>query len=165
VRITDFGLAVIVEDSASSDVLGTPVYMAPEQFSGGSASFRSDIYALGLILYEIYCGRPAFNARTIKELIEQKLTSPPIAPSQIRQGVDPDVEALIMRCLERDPMARPASVSQVAMSLPGGDPLAAVIAAGETPSPELVAASGLKKGIRPALAWTLLDPAKDRRSL
>src|SRR5262249_18442034 len=62
----------------------------------------------------------------------------------------------ILRCLERDPRARPASVAQLAASLPGGDPLAAAIAAGETPSPELVAASGLKEGLTPAVAVALL---------
>lgn len=70
--------------------------------------------------------------------------------------MDPVVERVIMRCLERDPLARPGSVAQVAAALPGGDPLAAAIAAGETPSPELVAASGLKEGLRPAIAVALL---------
>jgi len=63
---------------------------------------------------------------------------------------------LIRRCMERDPNARPASVAQLAMALPGGDPLAAAIAAGETPSPEMVAASGGKEGLRPVLAWGIL---------
>jgi serine/threonine-protein kinase len=55
--------------------------------------------------------------------------------------------------MERDPNARPASVAQLALALPGGDPLAAALAAGETPSPEMVAASGGKEGLRPAVAW------------
>jgi hypothetical protein len=58
--------------------------------------------------------------------------------------------------MERDPNARPSSVAQLALALPGGDPLAAAIAAGETPSPEMVAASGSKEGLRPAVAWGLL---------
>ena len=61
-----------------------------------------------------------------------------------------------MRCLERDPRVRPASVAQLAIALPGGDPLAAAIAAGETPSPEMVAASGLKEGLRPAIGIALV---------
>ena|GEM_PF-1170181 len=66
------------------------------------------------------------------------------------------MERVIQRCMEKDPNARPASVAQLAQALPGGDPLAAAIAAGETPSPEMVAASGSKKGLRPVIAWSLL---------
>jgi Protein kinase domain len=157
VRITDFGLAIAAEDESQAvEMFGTPAYMAPEQFAGKGASVRSDIYALGMILYEIYCGKRTFTALTIAELREQKEGLAPTAPSEIRQGIDPIVERLIMRCLERDPRNRPASVAQLAVALPGGDPLAAALAAGETPSPEMVAASGLKEGVRPAVAWSLL---------
>jgi serine/threonine protein kinase len=157
VRITDFGLAVAAGDETGTvQTFGTPAYMAPEQFAGQGASVRSDIYALGLILYEIYSGKKAFTAGTIAELREQKEGLAPTAPSQIREGVDPIVERVIMRCLDRDPRSRPQSAAQLAAALPGGDPLAAAIAAGETPSPEMVAASGLKEGIRPAVALTLL---------
>jgi serine/threonine-protein kinase len=157
VRITDFGLAIAAgDDTQTAEMFGTPAYMAPEQFAGKGSSVRSDIYALGLILYEIYSGRKAFTATTIAELREQKEGRTPTAPSEIRQGVDPIVDRVIMRCLERDPRARPAAAAQVAAALPGGDPLAAALAAGETPSPEMVAAAGLKEGLRPAVAWALL---------
>jgi serine/threonine-protein kinase len=157
VRITDFGIAIVGGDETSqTEIAGTPTYMAPEQFAGKGASVRSDIYALGLILYELYCGKRVFTADTIPELREQKLSLTPTAPSEIRDGFDPVVERVILRCLERDPRARPASVAQLAAALPGGDPLAAAIAAGETPLPEMVAASGLKEGLRPAFAVALL---------
>jgi serine/threonine-protein kinase len=158
VRITDFGLAIAAaeEETEATEVLGTPAYMAPEQFAGKAATTRSDIYALGLILYEIYSGKRAFTATTIAELRQQKESPPPTAPSEIRQGLDPVVDRLIMRCLERDPNARPPSVAQLALALPGGDPLAAALAAGETPSPEMVAASGLKEGLRPVVAIGIL---------
>jgi serine/threonine protein kinase len=83
VRITDFGLAVAAGDETeTAQMFGTPAFMAPEQFAGKGATVRSDIYALGLILYEIYCGRKAFTAPTIVELREQKegITSLPQAP-------------------------------------------------------------------------------------
>src|SRR5215467_14210240 len=158
VRITDFGLAIATseEEQPAGDVSGTPAYMAPEQLAGKGATVRSDIYALGLVLYEILSGKKAFMSLTIAALREEKEQSTPTAPSELRAGIDPIVERLVMRCLERDPRARPASVAQLAAALPGGDPLAAAIAAGETPSPELVAASGLKEGLRPATAIALL---------
>jgi tRNA A-37 threonylcarbamoyl transferase component Bud32 len=157
VRITDFGLAIAVGDESQvEEIAGTPAYMAPEQLAGKGATVRSDIYSLGLILYEIYTGRKAFTAKTLAELREQKETQTPRAPSEIREGIDPVVERVIQRCMEKDPNARPASVAQLAQALPGGDPLAAAIAAGETPSPEMVAASGSKEGLRPLVAWSCL---------
>jgi serine/threonine-protein kinase len=72
------------------------------------------------------------------------------------KDIDPVVETAILRCLQKDPALRPSSVRQVAAAFPGGDPLAAALAAGETPSPEMVAASGETEGLRPAVAWVLL---------
>jgi serine/threonine-protein kinase len=157
VRITDFGLAVAAgEEIPSGDASGTPAYMAPEQFAGKGASVRSDIYALGLVLYEVYTGRKAFSAPTLAELRAMKEGATPAAPSEIAREMDPVVERVLLRCMERDPRQRPASVAQVAAALPGGDPLAAAIAAGETPSPEMVAASGSKEGLKPWVAWACL---------
>ena len=157
VRITDFGLAVATSDETQlTEVAGTPAYMAPEQLAGKGATVRSDIYALGLVLYELYTGKRAFKAGTLAELRAEKESAVPTAPSELRAEVDPVVERMIMRCLERDPRQRPASVAQAAAALPGGDPLAAVIAAGETPSPEMVAAAGSREGLRPLVAVLLL---------
>jgi serine/threonine-protein kinase len=157
VRITDFGLAIAQGDETqAAEIAGTPAYMAPEQLAGKGATVRSDMYSLGLVLYEIYTGKKAFTATTLAELRQQKETHTPRAVSEIRQGIDPVVERLIRRCMERDPNARPASVSQLALALPGGDPLASAIAAGETPSPEMVAASGSTEGLRPPVAWGIL---------
>ena len=157
VRITDFGLAMVADDETqAAEVFGTPAYMAPEQFAGKGASVRSDIYALGLVLYEIYTGKRVFSGTTLAEIRQEKERATPTAPSEIRAAIDPIVERLIMRSLERDPRSRPASAAQLAAALPGGDPLAAAIAAGETPSPEMVAASGLKEGLRPGIALALV---------
>jgi Protein kinase domain len=135
-RITDFGLAGVageLKDIRS----GTPGYLAPEQLSGLEVTARSDIYALGVVLHEVFTGkRPSEDS-----------SHPDLAP---------EVDRVIRRCLAEDPAKRPASALQVAAALPGGDPLAAALAAGETPSPEMVAAAGESEGLRPLIAWALL---------
>ena len=103
--------------------------MAPEQFSGGAASVKSDIYALGLILFEVFTGRRAQESKTLDELKRFHETGTHTTPSTIVHDIDPGVERVILRCLERDPERRPASALVVATALPGGDPLAAALAA------------------------------------
>jgi serine/threonine-protein kinase len=140
VRITDFGLAGLA--GTFTDIRsGTPAYMAPEQLAGKDVSERSDIFSLGLVLYEIYTGKRAFDATTIAELLHQHDEGVRVAGSSGRT-LDPVVEQVITRCLSTDPAARPPSALAVSAALPGGDPLAAALAAGETPSPAMVAAAG-----------------------
>ena len=156
VLITDFGLAGIAGMLQGAEVRnGTPAYMAPEQLAGREVTPRSDIYSLGLVLYEMFTGRRAFEASTLAELMRIREESPPTSPTTLVHDLDPIVERTVMRCLDPDPQRRPASALAVAAALPGGDPLAAALEAGETPSPELVAASGKTEGIRPrvAIAW------------
>ena len=154
-RITDFGLAVAAGEAKEAEVSGTPAYMAPEQLAGKAASVRTDIYALGLVLYELYTGRKAFEGASFEELKHKHSHDAPPSPSQISPGFDPVVERVILRCLEKDPARRPGSVAQVAAALPGGDPLAAALAAGETPSPEMVAAAGEEGALSRGKAWAL----------
>jgi hypothetical protein len=111
---------------------------------------------LGLVLYEIFTGRRVFEAANLADLIRQHESSTPKSPSQLVEGVDPLVERVILRCLENEPANRPRSALQVAAALPGGDPLAAALAAGETPSPEMVAAAGGEGVMEPKLAWGAL---------
>ena len=167
VRITDFGLAAVAGDEPSAgEIAGTPAYMAPEQFAGKGASVRSDLYALGLVLYELYTGKRAVDAVTIAGYRKKHAEDAPTAPSSVVKDMDPAVERVILRCIEKDPPRRPASAAQVALALPGGDPLAAALAAGETPSPEMVAAAG-SGGARGSGA-RLVDPgascSRSRRS-
>src|SRR5262245_44506689 len=156
-RITDFGLAVLSEELRGDEVMaGTPAYMAPEQLTGKEVTQRSDIYALGLVLYELFTGKRVFEAKSIQELISLHEKSTPPTPSSHVKDIDPLAERVILRCLEKDPKARPASAVQVALALPGGDPLQAALALGETPSPEMVAAAGANTGLRPAVAVACL---------
>ena len=151
VRITDFGLASLAGDLSGAELrAGTPKYMAPEQLAGSEVTARSDLYALGLILYEVSTGKEAFSARTLEEVRSARAATAPTAPSSVIPEMDPALERVIMRCLEKEPRDRPVSALAVAASLPGGDPLAAALAAGETPSPEMVAASGEAVSVRPA---------------
>ena len=140
VRIMDFSLGAVGD---VTDVrAGTPAYMAPEQLAGREVSVRSDIYALGLVLYELFTGKRTFDVKTLDELLIRHRSGEITSPTAIVTALDPSIERAIMRCLDPDPQRRPASALAVAAALPGGDPLAAALAAGETPSPEMVAAAG-----------------------
>jgi serine/threonine-protein kinase len=150
VRITDFGLAALAEAVRGGAVReGTPLYMAPEQLEGRQVSVQSDLYSLGLVLYELFTGKHAFSGPGGGSL---ERDSAPTRPSAHVDGLDPAVERILLHCLETDRAERPGSALAVAAALPGGDPLAAALAAGETPSPEMVAAAGEAQAIRPPAA-------------
>jgi predicted Ser/Thr protein kinase len=153
VRITDFGLAGLVGHIHPSEIRsGTPRYMAPEQLAGKGVSEKSDIYSLGLILYELISGRPAFDGQSADTLLHQHRETTPVAPSQFVRDIDPSMEAIILACLERDPSARPESALAIAAALPGSDLLAAALAAGEVPSPAMLSVAGSGQAIfRPAM--------------
>ena len=157
-RITDFGLAQLQTEKDDPDLItGTPLYMAPECLAGESPTVQSDLYSVGLILYELFTGKRAFEGKTLNEIMRQRREATPVTPSQWRSDIDPAAERAIMRCLEPDPGRRPRSAAALAAMLPGGDPLAATIAAGRTPSPELIAArTSSEAGVRPAVAWLCL---------
>src|SRR3954451_8961331 len=143
VLLTDFGLAGLAGQIDGAEVRnGTPAYMAPEQLSGEEVTIKSDIYALGLVLYEIFTGKLPFESDTLAGLMRAQRESVPVSPSTLVRDLDPTVERVILRCLSVKPSMRPGSALGVAAALPGGDPLAAALAAGETPSPEVVAAGG-----------------------
>ncbi len=156
-QIMDFGLAVSrAEGARLTEPAGTLTYMAPEQWAGRGSSVKSDVYSLGLVLYELFTGRRPFEARTPAEFQKKQTTEPPLPPSTYAPHIDPAVENVILRCLARAPDSRPASALEVAAALPGGNPLQAVIAAGQTPSPEMVAAAGAEGSLKPLTALGLL---------
>jgi predicted Ser/Thr protein kinase len=156
VRIMDFGLAAIASELDASDVRsGTPAYMAPEQLAGREATKQSDLYALGLVLYELFTGKPAFETKDLTHPLQLRQAHPSTTPSTLIPDITPRLERAMLKCLEPDPRLRPSSALEVAASLPGGDPLAEALAAGETPSPEIVAAAGTVEGLRRPLAIAL----------
>jgi serine/threonine-protein kinase len=150
VKLTDFGLAAVSEVRA-----GTPIYMAPEQLAGTEVSIKSDLYSLGLVLHELFTGKRVFEADNLSDLSRLHETSMTTSLTRTSQ-LDPSVDRVIHRCLERDPAQRPRSALAVAAGLPGADPLAAALAAGETPSPEMVAEAGGEGSLSPAIAVPLL---------
>ncbi len=157
VLLTDFGLAGLAGEIEGAEVRnGTPAYMAPEQLSGQEVTVKSDIYALGLVLYEIFTGKLPFESETLTGLMRAQRESTPVSPSTLVGDLDPMVERVILRCLSSKPAMRPSSALAVAAALPGGDPLAAALAAGETPSPEMVAAAGEGEGLSLRIAIPLL---------
>ena len=150
VKLTDFGLAAVAEVRA-----GTPIYMAPEQLAGEEVSTRSDLYALGLVLHELFTGNRVFDAGDLEDLKRQHERSM-TGSLTTTSDLDPAVDRVIQRCLQPDPKDRPRSALVVAAGLPGADPLAAALAAGETPSPEMVAEAGGEGKLRPAIAVPVL---------
>ncbi|HEY9405605.1 MAG TPA: serine/threonine-protein kinase [Pyrinomonadaceae bacterium] len=156
-RITDFGIAGIEAELTGGEIrVGTPAYMSPEQITGKEVSQKSDIYSLGLLLYELFTGKQAFQSDSLPDLLQKQQTTAPTNPSEILKQISPLVEKTILQCLEKNPSERPKNALQVAMMLPGGNPLEAALAAGDTPSPEMVAAAPKKGALKPVVALACL---------
>lgn len=126
VVVTDFGLAVpcCAELACSCDMphlLGTPAYMTPEQVGRGTAQEQTDVYALGIMLFEMVTGRLPFHGATAHELAHARLVTDAPAPRTLRPDLDPRWDELIRACLARDPADRPADMRAVAraLALPG----------------------------------------------
>src|SRR2546425_1770735 len=158
-RILDFGLAGLVEEFGDDEMrAGTPGYMSPEQIEGQEQTVKSDLYSLGVVLYELFTGKKAFEATTLNELIKlRRSDATPTNPTAIVRDLDPLVEKVIDRCIQKDPSLRPSSAIQVAAALPGGDPIAAALAAGGTPSARMVAAAPMEGGLQPPVGGALLS--------
>lgn len=154
-RLTDFGLAVPVESSGEAERAGTLAYAAPEQLDGAPASLRTDLYSLGLVLYELITGRRPHEARTAQELRVARRTLPE-PPSRWARDLPPSADEIVLRCLAPEAAGRPGSAREVLAAFPSTDPLEAAVAAGKTPSPRSVAAAPKVGTLRPAAAAALL---------
>ncbi len=111
-RLGDFGLAADVDASritSEGTVLGTLAYLAPEQALGREPDPRSDLYSLGALLYELLCGRPPFLGDDAVSVISQHLNNAPVSPRFHNPDVPDRVDKLVLKLLEKDPNARPAS--------------------------------------------------------
>src|SRR4029450_1970506 len=140
-KITDFGLASATGISGPEAQVGTPQYMAPEQVAGRELSERTDLYSLGLVLYELFTGKRAFDAKNLNELARlQRSTT--TSPSAHVTGLNPAIERAILRCVDPDPAKRPSSAASLAKALPGSRPLTVAMSAGGQQRPGSVAHSG-----------------------
>src|SRR5262249_12215195 len=121
VVIMDFGLAAIADQLSGAEARnGTPAYMSPEQLRGESVTARSDIYALGLVLYELFPGKRPYDASSVQQLIDMQQSMHLHSVTSVATDVDPLVEKVIRRCLDPDPSKRPATPLAVITALPGG---------------------------------------------
>ena len=118
VKLIDFGLAgESTADGQSKGLYGTPRFLSPEQLSSEPVDARSDIYSLGVTLYECITGRPAFSGDDLMELAWNILTRSPPSPATLGLVVDPALEELVMRCLKREPEERPGSADELVATL------------------------------------------------
>ncbi len=121
VRLTDFGLALARGDArlTQEDVLvGTVLYLAPEVIQGQPPDHRSDLYALGAVLYELLTGQPPFGGDTLQAALAQILSAPLEPPRSLKQDIPAELERVIVRLLARDPADRYASAQDVLADLP-----------------------------------------------
>lgn len=155
-RITDFGIAAAESKPGHTDPAGTPAYMAPEQLRGVRATRQSDLFSLGLVLYEMFTGRRAIDARSLAEVRRLHEVIDPGALFSSVADLNPAVRRVITWCLRLDPEDRPPSALALLVALPGEDPLVQLVAAGRTPSPGMVAAARRAGRLSPEAACVIL---------
>jgi eukaryotic-like serine/threonine-protein kinase len=121
-KVLDFGIAKLRDDTAShltqtGSVMGTPHYMSPEQCLGEELDQRADIYSMGVVLYEMLCGRVPFNSPISTAVIVQHVNQPPPPLRTINAAISPQLEAVVLHALEKTREARPQSAHELARSV------------------------------------------------
>jgi serine/threonine protein kinase len=123
-KLMDFGIARPIERLTPGQtqvgfIVGTPQYLSPEQLQGGEVDARADIYSTGVVLYEIFTGALPFNAPTAVEIMMKHLREPPPLPRTHWAEIPPRLEAIILRCLAKEPEARYRTVEDLSRDLEG----------------------------------------------
>jgi serine/threonine protein kinase len=124
VKVLDFGIAKLLDSAddnkhrtEANSILGTPLYMAPEQITGQPIDARTDLYALGVLLYQMATGHPPFNDQSPMVLLAMHVAAPPPLPSQFIPDLSETLEWLILRCLKKNPAERYESMAKLATAL------------------------------------------------
>ncbi|UWZ84332.1 serine/threonine-protein kinase [Occallatibacter riparius] len=130
-RITDFGVAKLAggEVTTTGQLLGTPAFMPPEQFTGAPIDGRTDLFSLGVILYRMACGEQPFAGETLTVVSYKIVHTDPIPPARLNPAIGPAVEAVMLKCLAKNPAERFQSGEELAAAL------AAVRFTGQTAAP------------------------------
>lgn len=124
-KVLDFGLAKVTREDRTDDarlsrtgaVMGTPHYMAPELCTGQAVDARTDVYSLGCVLYFVLTGQPTFRGDSWMEVMMMHTSEPPVPPSRLNPEVPPDLETVVLRCLEKDPARRFQTAAEVDAAL------------------------------------------------
>jgi serine/threonine-protein kinase len=144
VKVMDFGVAKVVEKAGVTNTqsVGTLQYMSPEQIDARTIDARSDLYALGLVLYECLAGAPPFRSASPRELLNLHCTAPaPALPEEVRAGLPAGVEDVLFAMLEKAPGARPASAGEVVAKLRAFAPASSRAARAAEPAPPSASAT------------------------
>ena len=173
VKIMDFGIARSMEavTRMTGSILGTPAYMAPEQVAGKPVDYRTDIYSLGLMMYEIFTGQQAFRADNAVAVALKQMRESPTPPHEVDPTVPVSIERAILRCIEKEPARRFQSIAELGDALRSRGvatvPAAASVGVPAAPSGRaalplssqpLRASSAVRKRTSP-IGWLLLGGA------
>ncbi len=158
VKVTDFGTAKILQFGTvqqTAHVMGTPSYMSPEQVKGRAVDGRSDIFSLGVMLYEMVTGEKPFPGQNITTVIYKIVNEDPVPPRQIDPSIHPGISAVVMRALEKEPDQRYQSCREMLEELrnyrtltpTGGNPQSTMVMGGGSPAATVVSGNAGGRGL------------------
>jgi serine/threonine protein kinase len=171
VKIMDFGIARSMESLTrlTGSMVGTPAYMAPEQVAGKPVDYRTDIYSLGLMLYEMFTGSQAFQADTAVAVALKQIRESPPPPHEVDPSIPVGIERAILRCLEKEPSKRFQSVAELESALRSAAASATSVGPASvsrtlsshssTPVPAIPLAARAEPKRTPAIVWVLVGAA------
>ena len=155
VKVMDFGIARVIDDTSSltqtAAVIGTAQYLSPEQASGKRLDLRSDLYSVGCLLFELLVGRPPFVGETSVSVAYQHVREAPLAPSQLNPAVSPELDAVVLKALAKNPDDRYQSATEMAADL-------GRLLAGSAPDAGIAGPAAL--GAAAAAATAVADPTQ-----